>query len=779
MSTRSTQGLGRGSRPARRRRGTRYAAALGITVALLALGAGYAFRTLYAAMAQGHTRIRLEGADNFAVQNARAVRPPASAYSAFAHDDALWRARNAPPVPWWSLQEGPYVWHKPARQAATDSAYALTRAGRLAEAVALLERWLEEHPSDMALVLDAARLRNSLGDSDAAVRWYRDYLTFSSDPGVRGELAALLLDAGHYDDASREYGELLRLYPGFQAYRLGLARALVWGNHARDAETLLRSLRDASPDDTAIVSLVHSARESYEPSAALARQWLHEEPAYRPYRLGYARALVAEERPRDAAAQFDTLIAADATLPLLREAAGIHATIGDSSGAASLWGRAASLAPSNDTIRLAYAQALQWSGDPSAAIEQYSVLIAHRPSAALLLARGQLYVWRGDNARGAADLRRSVELEPSYSAYALLGDVARWEGRFGEARSMYYRALAVAPNDPRVTLALSELHRTEALYVASTGAAAEGWTTTGTYAEDNVGFLFLAAGASAGVALDDETVVGVGLEQRRIAQRYAHARSRYIDGFAVDARARRQLGSHVALSLYGGIARHAAVPDLGFGGVAAEWTRGRISASVSLGEGPVYGSLMSMATLAPRVGSPGAAGGPVTGRTATASVSVPLGRASLTVTGERLELSDGNARSLLSAAVRVPLAANVAALYDGSLMGYTRTSDLYWDPHRYASQAIGVEVSGKPANGLTLSLRALPGIAVSEEPVAASPSGVPTAFLPSRRAFQLETGGEVDYHAGRWDAAAGAGYGRGRDGGYQTLNGSFRVRVQW
>jgi hypothetical protein len=159
-------------------------------------------------------------------------------------------------------------------------------------------------------------------------------------------------------------------------------------------------------------------------------------------------------------------------------------------------------------------------------------------------------------------------------------------------------------------------------------------------------------------------------------------------------------------------------------------------------------------------------------------VSVPVGRASLTITGERLELSDGNARNMMSAAIRVPLATNLAALYDGSVMGYARTSDLYWDPHRYTTHAIGIEVTGQPARGVTLAVRALPGIAASEEPVAAQP-GAPGAFLPARHAFQLSTGGELQYHDNRWDASAGAGYGRGREGNYQSLNGTVRVRVKW
>jgi hypothetical protein len=111
-------------------------------------------------------------------------------------------------------------------------------------------------------------------------------------------------------------------------------------------------------------------------------------------------------------------------------------------------------------------------------------------------------------------------------------------------------------------------------------------------------------------------------------------------------------------------------------------------------------------------------------------------------------------------------------------MGYARTSDLYWDPHRYTTHSIGIEVTGQPARGVTLAVRALPGIAASEEPVVA-PSGAPTAFLPARRAFQLSTGGELQYHDNRWDASAGAGYGRGREGNYQSLNGTVRVRVKW
>ena len=762
----------------RRQRGARYAATLIVTIAVLVGSAAYAIHTLYAAMTHERPLGRVEGDDQFAVIEPAAVRPNPRAYDAFTREDALWRARNAPRVDWWSLVEGPYVWHKPPRQVVTDSAYALTQAGRSGAAVAVIDSWLATHPFDTELLLEAARLHNSLGETAQAVTRYRQLLALERRVDARAELAAMLLDAQRYTDAADEYRRLIALEPTSREHRLGLARALVWGDRPREAEQLLRGLHASAPEDTVVVALLRTARGSYDPTVAESRNWVEEAPAYAPYRLAYARALAKEGLSPEAAEQFDILVAGDGTPALLLEAAAAHGSARDSLGAAALLGRAVDLAPQDDTLRLEYARALAWSGDSQRAIAQYDVLIAHHATAALLLARGELYVWRGENGRGAADLRRSVATAPSYEGFALLGDVARWEGRFDESRAMYLRALALVPNDPRVTLALAELRARQTLYVASIGRADEGWNAETAYTDDNTGFLFLSAGMSTGVAVDDQTIVGVGVEQRRIAQRSAVAREKRVDGFAADLRVQRRFGTHITLSATAGLARHARVRDIGFGGIAVDWERGRVSGTMSLGTGPVYGSLMSLATLAPSGAMPNGSVGPIVGRTASASVSMPVGKASLTVSGERLELSDGNARNLVSAAVRLPLASNVAALYDGSVMGFARSSDLYWDPHRYTSQAVGIEVTGQPARGLSVAVRALPGLAQSEEPIAGT-GGNAAALLSSRRVFEISTGGELRYHVGRWDASAAAGYGRGREGNYQTLNGSIRLHMKW
>lgn len=762
------------------RSGRRYGFVLAFAVALLAGAATYTFATMFDSATRARPYLPSEGADTFTVADPRVIRPGRAAYEAFGRSDAAWRARYAPPVAWEALIEGPYVWHPSARQVATDSAYRLEQRGQTSDAIALLGRWVAAHPSDADVLVELARLHNSQGHADSAITRYREALAVRPTQGVRAELAGVLLNNQRLGEAAREYRALLTVEPDHDAYRLGLARALLWGDRGREAERILHALSASAPGDSLLRQMLHAARASYDPSSTVARRWLAEEPRYAPYRLALARALVSEGRPADALAAFDSVLATNATPALLREAAAAHGSARDSTGAARLLGRAVALLPSDDSLRLEYARALSWTGDSPGAIAEYSVLIAHQRSAELLLARGQLYVWSGDYTAGVADLRGSVRLRPTTDAYALLGDVYRWMARYDDAYDMYERALSLQPGNARVLLALSDLRRMEALYVASIMDAESGWVLRGDYAEDNVGFLFLTAGVSRGFQVDDHTVVSVGVEQRRVSQRFHDAPEKYLYGFVAQASARRQLGRRFVVSANAGLARHALVGDMAVGGAALTWIRGRASASLRLATGPVYETLMSMnALVAP--GAPAAGGArALIGRTTAASMTVPVGRADLTVTGERLRLSDGNARNLVSASVRVPLAHGVAALYDASTMGYEQPSDLYWDPRRYTAQSVGIEVSGQPAPGVSFAARALPGVARSAEdlgaPAITSPVRPPTE---TRDVFQLSTSAELEYRTKRWAVTADAGYGRGREGDYQSLNGSLRVRLNW
>src|SRR4029079_15921165 len=109
--------------------------------------------------------------------------------------------------------------------------------------------------------------------------------------------------------------------PISREHRLGLSRALLWGDRPKEAEQLLRGLHGDAPGDTMVVALLHEARARDDAGVPEARGWVEEEPAYQPYRLAYARALLNAGLAQEAAEQLDVLVAANPTPVLLREAA--------------------------------------------------------------------------------------------------------------------------------------------------------------------------------------------------------------------------------------------------------------------------------------------------------------------------------------------------------------------------------------------------------------------------------------------------------------------------
>src|SRR5438309_2308662 len=73
---------------------------------------------------------------------------------------------------------------------------------------------------------------------------------------VRAELATVLLQSGRYDEAAREFRRLLVGDPNNFDYRLGLAHALAWGDHPREAERELAQLAAKRPGTPGLDSLL-------------------------------------------------------------------------------------------------------------------------------------------------------------------------------------------------------------------------------------------------------------------------------------------------------------------------------------------------------------------------------------------------------------------------------------------------------------------------------------------------------------------------------------------
>src|SRR5439155_8732537 len=159
----------------------------------------------------------------------------------------------------------------------------------------------------IALVSAELCLVGSLVDAQRPGRGSRAP-TGAASSVVRAELATVVLQSGRYDEAAREFRVLLARDPSNFDYRLGLARALAWGNHPQEAERELAQLSAKRPATPGLDSLLRAVRDAYDPRAVEAAQWVAREPTYSPYRLALARALVRERMYRLAITHFDTLL---------------------------------------------------------------------------------------------------------------------------------------------------------------------------------------------------------------------------------------------------------------------------------------------------------------------------------------------------------------------------------------------------------------------------------------------------------------------------------------
>ena len=592
---------------------------------------------------------------------------------------------------------------------------------------------------------------------------------------VRAEYAGVLLQTRRYEEAATEFRQLIAADSANAAYRLGLARALAWGGRPREAEPLLRALTRAQPGDTAVRRLLLEVRRAFEPGSVEAASWVASEPANDEYRLALARALVRERRFPDALAHYDTLVARNPAVALLREAAGAHAVAGDSTANARILGRAVAFAPTNDSLRREYAAALAWAGDRSAAILQYSELIARNPGdPGLLLERGRLYVWTGDYARGEQDLIASNRLRPDAVTWALLGDAYRWRGDYHRSRAAYAAALALAPGDPGVIAGIAELERVRSGAAATAELASVGWSSQLTHTEDNAGFLYLAAGVARGFRLDRRTVAGLGVEQRRISARSARGPERYVLGYAVDGQANRSFG-RTDVGVRGGIVRHALVRMIPVGALRVSSARGAASGSIEVSTGPVYVPLVSIQSLVAFSGDGVSSVTPLVGRTAQATGALPVGPANIYLGADVTALSDGNRRASGYLSATYPIARRLNALYSGYGLTYADRSERYWDPRLYMAHSVGAEYGHRGPGRLSLVARGLAGLGRTAESFATADGAQVRGS--SHVAPQFSGGGEATWRAATWDLSFTAGYARGRAGEYQSLTSGLRLRL--
>jgi len=645
--------------------------------------------------------------------------------------------------------KAPPKWAPSERQRLRDAVYLAGKDNRPADAIAALEAWDAQHPGDPEVLRELARLLARSSRADDAFARYRELLAVSTSTATRAEYAAALLALQQYDSAAANYRILIAADSTSTSAHLGLARALAWSNHSREAEPELRWLVALTPDDTLLVSMLHVARNAYDPPAAEAATWLAEEPRFAPYRLALARSYVRERHPELSLAHFDTLLESSpaAPLSLVREAASAHASAGDSTGTARILRRAVALAPSDPALRQTYAEVLSWSGDRAAAIAQYDTLLAAHADADLLMARGRMYGWSGNLPMAERDVGASAELKPTAESFAMLGDLYRWRGERVQAREAYVRARLLNPGDAQATAGLANLDLLDAQDAEAFFERDIGFVPFVSYLGDNAGFGLYTGGLSGGFGLGSRGAFIFSADQRKLNDVY---------GQSADAGLVTRLGM-LRLAGEGGLTRYDGIGEFGFGSLTATGPLGRLWSSFGVRTGPTYQWLMSSRRL--------------TYSGASVSATLPFRWAALSAGVDQMWLSDGNARTSLQFGARYPLAYGLAAVYSGGMIGFDHASSLYWDPHRFTSHAVGLEFATRSDSGLSFSARVLPGVGTS---TVVSGNSDPA----DRRAGQLSSGFALDYRR-RWLMLTFDGeYAQGvRESHYHSARAGFRLRI--
>jgi tetratricopeptide (TPR) repeat protein len=654
----------------------------------------------------------------------------------------------------------PAAWVPSERQTMLDRVYVAGRENRVDDAIATLEAWDGKHPNEPEVLRELARLFVRSSRPEEGFARYRTLLALRPDTSIRAEYAAALLGAQQYDSAAANFRILTAADSGSMTYHLGLGRALAWSNHPRAAEPELSWLVARTPGDTLLVSMLHLARGAFDPTSAEAARWVGEDPTYAPYRLALARAQVREQHFALASAAFDTLLTMTPApkLAQVRETASAHSSAGDSLGNARLLGRAVALSSHDASLRRSYAEALAWSGDKPGAIAQYDTLIAEHADPDLLLARGRLYAWSGNSAFAQRDLAASDSMRPTADAWDMLGDLYRWRGEHDAARAAYARANMLRPGDRGAATGLAAITIAEHHEAYAVLRNDLGLVPFSSYLGDNQGFSLYTVGIRDGISVGSRTVVTFDVEGRRLGpDNRTPVATAAMNGWAADAGLVQFLGGF-RLAADGGIARHEQLGDFGYGSASASGAWNRVWTSLEFRTGAAYQVLMSAGAL--RYSD------------ALLSAAIPLGPFTVSAGVDQMWLTDGNSRNSIQFGARYPLGYGLSAVYAGGMIGFDHGSDLYWDPRRYSSNALGLEFAMHRDSSLTFSARVLPGIGVSADAFSGTPDPA------NRSAAQLSSGFAFDYRHRWWDLRLDGDYAQGvRGSGYHSARARAGVRI--
>ena len=417
------------------------------------------------------------------------------------------------------------------------SAEVYEKAGRAGDAVALLEKAVEVHPTDDGLALALSRLYTRTGDFAKAEAVLTGRLKADPQNLVIGSaLAPLYMTTGRPEDAKRIYTDLLLQKPSDIGALLGLADIAIAEMKWPEATDYIARARAAAPNDPApglkLVNL-YAARQDWRNALATATEMAEKFPAnfdvldakgqaqigagdtdaaVSTYKGAYGRApdsfpvLSRYLAALSAAKKFDlersVLQAALDRNP--RDASlrgGLIRTEAEIGGLDAGLAAAHSLAkddPDDSLYDVMSAQLYEKAGRSGDGVGLLEKAVAARPSDDYLaIALSGLYMRTGEPAKAEAVLKARLKTGPKdYAVRSALASVYSKQQRYAAAIAEYSRLLDEHRADPAVMNNLAWLYQRQGDFVSARELAERAFSISpGTaYIIDTLGWILLGQG---------------------------------------------------------------------------------------------------------------------------------------------------------------------------------------------------------------------------------------------------------------------------------------------
>ncbi len=297
-----------------------------------------------------------------------------------------------------------------------------------------------------------------LSDREAAAKYYRQYSQLTGDTAVgtlvnRSELGAALFEAGMLREAELELSAAVKMSPMDQPSILRLARVYIARKDLPAAGRTLEGAVARGIEAAPVYALLASVYEQsghIENAIPAMRLAIERDPQSENYRFAYGMLLTNAMAPKAAVIRVTEAIELYPKSPRLWLGLGIaHFKAGNNAEAAKAFKRSLEFDPN-------YAPAYAYLGMTSVEVGNYGEAVKTYEQALAvndklgvvnyLLAEALLGLGGSNQTRIEENLKRAVELEPSFAAARLsLGKFYFRTGRFAQAESELEQVVKQAP----------------------------------------------------------------------------------------------------------------------------------------------------------------------------------------------------------------------------------------------------------------------------------------------------------------------------------------------